>query len=506
MTKPSRLEILVVVLILSVAIFFRFYHLDQTPPGLYPDEAMNGSNALIANATGDYKIFYTENNGREGLFINLQAFSVKLFGIHPWALRGVSAAIGVLTVLGLYLLVRELFERRIAALCAFLLAISFWHVNFSRIGFRAIMVPLILVYLYYFLWRGLKTGHWFHYFIAGLLTGLGFYTYTAYRVAPLITIIVFINYWWYVKRTFSHENYTHARMQLIRGFCLLMITAFFVALPMGIFVLWHPDQITPQSYLSVFGQADPIKALWDSVIRTLGMFSFVGDGNQRHNISGMPMLGWPLGVLFIIGFFKELGHWLSRKHGSFSPVHTLLFSWFFVMLLPGFLSIQAPHALRTIGVIPVAIIFVGRGLWWVFRAIGNWYDAYHPDHPYQQEHHVSPAAIWALIILLFSFAVYEYTRYFNTWAKDPLTAQAFNADYVAVADEINQLPAGAAKYVVIEAEGVIALGLPVPAETVMFLTDSATPETQEARNIHYLTADQARGFHFPRNSNIFYLR
>jgi predicted membrane-bound mannosyltransferase len=177
-----------------VASFFRFYHLDKFPPGLYPDEAMNGSNALVANSTGHYQLFYPENNGREGLFINIQALSVKFFGIHPWALRGVSAVFGVLTVLGLYLLVSELFDWQLAAISSFLLAISFWHVNFSRIGFRAIMLPFILVYAFFFMWRGIKRSNFWYFFWAGIFGGLGFYTYTSYRVAPLIAIIVFLGY------------------------------------------------------------------------------------------------------------------------------------------------------------------------------------------------------------------------------------------------------------------------------------------------------------------------
>ena len=71
---------------------------------------MNGNNALEALETGDFKIFYPENNGREGLFINIQALSLKVFGAEPWALRIVSAIFGFLTVLGLYFLARILFK------------------------------------------------------------------------------------------------------------------------------------------------------------------------------------------------------------------------------------------------------------------------------------------------------------------------------------------------------------------------------------------------------------
>ncbi|MFA6352700.1 MAG: hypothetical protein WCW90_00415, partial [Candidatus Paceibacterota bacterium] len=91
----DRLKIkiwLPVVILIIISVFFRFYNLNTTPPGLYPDEAMNGNNALESIATGDYKIFYPENNGREGLFINIQAFLLKTFGVNePWVLRSASA-------------------------------------------------------------------------------------------------------------------------------------------------------------------------------------------------------------------------------------------------------------------------------------------------------------------------------------------------------------------------------------------------------------------------------
>ena len=130
-------ELLVFLIIVAVAGFFRLYQLGSTPPGLYPDEAMNGNNAVQTLETKNFKIFYPENNGREGLFINLQALSIRAFGAHPWSLRFVSALIGILTVVGLYLLVRELFEWRLAAIAGFLTAMSFWHVNFLSIGLQA---------------------------------------------------------------------------------------------------------------------------------------------------------------------------------------------------------------------------------------------------------------------------------------------------------------------------------------------------------------------------------
>ena len=505
MQRHHRGEIWIVVGILLIASFFRFYQLAKYPPGLYPDEAMDGSNALIANSTGHYQLFYPENNGREGLYINLQALSVKWSGISAWALRDVSGIFGVLTVLGLYLLARELFDWRVASVSSFLLAISFWHVNFSRIGFDGIMVPFILVYLFYFLWRGLKRNTYSSFFWAGVFTGLGFYAYSAYRVAPLIIVAVFGAYWWFLRKDFGHPTYEHVRNRLLGGFCVLAITAFFVALPMGVYFLRNPSQLTERTnQVSVFAQKNPLLQLANSTVRTLGMFTFNGDMNQRDNIAGQPELGWPIGILFAIGFLKELYHWLKRKHGHLSPVHTLMFAWFAVMLLPGFLSVEAPHGLRAIGVLPIVMIFAARGFLWLFNAGEEWEMMTHPWEGRGHNQFVAP--VLAALALMIALGFYEYHRYFDVWAPSQMTADAFTANYVDIARQINVAPIAKPKYVIIDAPAVEAYGLPVSAETVMFLTDTVTPATQKAKHLTYLTPDQAIRYHFDANALVWHIR
>ena len=205
-------NLLIFALIIILASFFRLYSLSAAPPGLYPDEAMNGNNALTAAATGDYKVFYPENNGREGLFINIQALFLRFLPAEPSTLRLVSALFGILTVLALYPLTRRLFrhlDRKktdlISLLAAFFMAVSFWHVNFSRIGFRAIMAPFFIVLALYLFLVSIKnnsdsvqkaevvswssSGHWLLPLIAGAVFGLGFHSYIAYRVLPLLFFV-----------------------------------------------------------------------------------------------------------------------------------------------------------------------------------------------------------------------------------------------------------------------------------------------------------------------------
>ena len=164
MFKKISKQTYLLLIILIIASFFRLYNLSGTnsvPPGLYPDEAINGNNASEALDTGNFKVFYPENNGREGLFINIQAVFIKVFSNEPWVLRLPSAIIGILTVLGIYLFSATLFNNAsIGLLSSFFTAISFWHINFSRIGFRAIMAPFLLVWALYFLIKSFALIWW----------------------------------------------------------------------------------------------------------------------------------------------------------------------------------------------------------------------------------------------------------------------------------------------------------------------------------------------------------
>jgi len=485
-----RREFLIVILIISIAAFFRLYKLDVYPPGLYPDEAMNGNNAIQARETGDYKIFYPENNGREGLFIAIQSLSIRVFGNTPFALRVVSAIAGILTVLGLYLLTRTLFNWEVAAIASFLMAVGFWPVMFSRIGFRAIMSPMLIVWGTYFFWRGLVSAKLRNFAVSGLIWGLGFYTYISHRIMPLMLVSTLLAYWQAIRRDFSYDRYIHGRNKLVEGFALFMLVVIVVVLPLA----WH-FYVYPEDFLgrlnkvSVFSADNPVLTIIKNFGKTLGMFIFVGDHNWRHNIAGRALLFLPVGFFAVLGFFKTiLKLERSRKqHGHFSPPHTLLLSWFFLGLLPVVFSTEGiPHALRAIVVSPVVFIFAAEGLWWMFE--------YARSHQHR-EHHLarSGVAAFAVTVLLLSIGAYEFKTYFYDWAPRQEVRDEFNQNYVDVASRLLALPQSKVKYVLVNRDtGVQVNGIPVTAQTVMYLTDTWTTEKQRLKNIFYLTEDQYR--------------
>src|SRR5262249_21267007 len=189
LSKHTRYWILAA--ILALAGFLRIYQITIYPPGLYADEAMNGSNVLEVLETHDIHVFYPENNGREGLYIDVAIPFIYWLGNEAWVLRIPAILFGLATVWGMYLLGTELFSARAGLLAAFLMATSFWHINFSRIAFRAIAAPCMFTWALWSLlasFRRLREGKaWLHLIlVSGVIYGLGFYTYIAYRVTPVL--------------------------------------------------------------------------------------------------------------------------------------------------------------------------------------------------------------------------------------------------------------------------------------------------------------------------------
>jgi hypothetical protein len=56
--SKKLLNFLYLSIILILAIFFRFWKLNEIPPGLYPDVAINGNEAFFSLKNKDFKVFY----------------------------------------------------------------------------------------------------------------------------------------------------------------------------------------------------------------------------------------------------------------------------------------------------------------------------------------------------------------------------------------------------------------------------------------------------------------
>ncbi len=507
MTKKQVTIALVSLLI--IASFLRVYNLmpaDKTgafaPPGLYPDEAMNGNNIQEAMDTGNFKIFYPENFGREGLFINIQGASVALFGHSPLALRLPSALFGILTVLGLYFLTRELFangesgimnygnknpnpnslftihnSEYVALFSSFLLATSFWHINFSRIGFRAIMAPFFLAWGMYFLLKSLNANrstlsairYTLYAILGGIIYGLGFYSYIAYRATPLLIMLA----GYLLLRNIKTEE----RALPLKRFVVFIAFTILTVLPIGIYFVQNPaDFLGRTAGISIFNSPTPLQDLALNIVKTLGMFNVVGDFNWRHNFAGLPQLSFGVGILFLFGIYLSIQKIIKEKMSAVPEL--IITSWFFIVMLPIIVSNEGlPHALRAILLIPAVFIFAGIGGAKTFALLQSHYSQ----------------KISRTIVALFCTALFieVYIMYFMIWANRPEVQDAFAYRDYGIAQQINALPKELIKYIVVNnTQGTIQRDYPISLQAVLFLTDTFSDKKRAEKNIIYLTPEQ----------------
>ena len=109
LAPPGRQELILLAIICALGAFLRFYQLQSIPFGLFFDEATNGLDAARVIQQRAYPIYFEANYGRGALFIYLLALSFKLIGVSGLAMRLVTAALGVLTILAFYFLFRQIF-------------------------------------------------------------------------------------------------------------------------------------------------------------------------------------------------------------------------------------------------------------------------------------------------------------------------------------------------------------------------------------------------------------
>ncbi|MBI3273687.1 MAG: hypothetical protein HYZ69_00940 [Candidatus Colwellbacteria bacterium] len=545
---------------------------------------MNGNNALEALAEQNFKIFYPENNGREGLFINIQAITLAVFGNEAWALRVVSALFGTLTILGMYLLALELFcensqfpisnfqsnsnesifkrlkikklghvlkiehwkiENYIALLSTFFLATSFWHINFSRIGFRAIMVPFFAVFGMYFLLKGLRRGNIWDMVWAGIFIGLGFHTYIAFRFMPFVLALPLGWYFWQRlkknqksipdligdKNKNDNSKLKIAQRCIPCAIALFLFITFITALPVGYYFLQSPhDFFGRATDVSIFSASSPAYEFIKSNILTLGMFFVRGDCNGRHNYACQPQLHPIVGIFFAVGFItairilfnfqfpifnfqsnsnesifkrlkiKKLGYLLKIEHWKIGNLTLLV--WLFSMSLPATLTREGlPHALRSIGMIPPVMIFAGFGAYKVIFWIILWTEK--QKEKWRQDVHqlerIKKELIFLFFLLLLMIPLQTFRAYFIHWAYIPDTYFAFSTDTLHLGQFLSTLPQKTKKYVIVNRDGVFARGLPVSAQTVMFATNTFREESRMQKNIVYVLPADIQSLSPPKN-------
>ncbi|HJX37195.1 MAG TPA: glycosyltransferase family 39 protein, partial [Anaerolineae bacterium] len=338
----SQLCLLLAIVVLAALV--RTWDLDRLPFGTWYDEAENGLTALRVLEEPAYKPVYEARVNSAGHYLLLLASSLRLFGVSTVSLRLVSALMGTASVAAGYVVGREMFGRRWGLVLAFLLAVSRWSINFSRIGMYNTSTPLFELMALGFLLRGLRRHRYLDFALSGLALGLGMVFYTGFLPFPLI-LLVFLLHTAVGERRVLRGNWG--------GLVVLALAALLIVSPVAQYAAESEEtfleRVRKTSVLRGKSGEQALLAMGQSTIKYLLMFNYRGDRYGRHNLSGEPMLDPLSGALMVLGVGLCLWRW--RR-----PRSLLLPLWLLAMVVPGILSLEweAPQALRSIGALAPA--------------------------------------------------------------------------------------------------------------------------------------------------------
>lgn len=186
---------IIVLSIIILAFFLRFFYLDQVPAGFDPDEAEFAFNSYtlskyLVNENNQFLPFEvnTYGNFRPLALPYLIAVSLKLFGNTVFAVRAPNAAFGVLSVVLMYFFVKTLCKKtRLALLSSFLMGFSPWSVFLSRGTAEPVMALCFILLMFIFIIKFWERGKIKHLFFIYFSAFIGFFTYTG--VLPLVFLM-----------------------------------------------------------------------------------------------------------------------------------------------------------------------------------------------------------------------------------------------------------------------------------------------------------------------------
>jgi 4-amino-4-deoxy-L-arabinose transferase-like glycosyltransferase len=364
MTNKKSCLILTLIIILGFTI--RIWHLGINPAGFFCDEAATGFNAYSILTTGKdeygkpFPVFFRSfGDYKNPVFIYSAIPFVAAFGLNEYGTRLTAVAYGIFSIIAIFFLGKELFNRKIALLTAFLLATSPWHIHFSRVAFDIIApVPWIILALL-FLQKSLKRFLWYP--LALILLIISFLSYTSPKLylPPLFLSFLLINFKttsnWLKDRRFWISNF------IIGFFFFLLIDPY---IQNGtFFARWNQVKINnfnlktiSQGYFNHFSADFLFKK---------GDIDFTGQNVTRHSIRGMGELYWFQLPFILIGLSTIVTVKKYRRNLLF------LLAALFLFPLGSIFTVTAPQATRSVfGLIPL-VLFTAVGIYYFFKLISS---------------------------------------------------------------------------------------------------------------------------------------
>ena len=280
--------------------------------------------------------YATEGWRGEGIIRSVVALVMLFFGNDQVTIRISTVIFGIALIPAIFVLIRKFFDEKLAILTSFFVAISGWHITFSKTGWRAVIVPFFATLTFYFFFKGLENKKIIHFVLSGIFLAIvSFYTYDAARVVPLFFIF------WLTVEAISRKSFLKTHGKNLSAF---FISFFIISFPMITYAFNNWQNFTSRSeFLFVGHEIEKVgnfSPLINNIVTTTFLFNVKANGNDFFIFE--PLVDEPISWLLPIGFLITLLFSLIKKDKRYF----FMVCWFLASLLPGVLSV--PNGNRAI--------------------------------------------------------------------------------------------------------------------------------------------------------------
>lgn len=386
----NKIHIFALLLVFSIGFFLRFYKLDRIPSGFYQDESAIGYNAYSIIKTGKDEhgqpfplYFKSFGDYKLPVYVYATALSMQIFGLNEFAVRFPSALFGFLTVIVFYFFVRKLTKNRpLSIISTALLAISPWHLHYSRATFEVSISLFLFVVGSLFLYKSFYNKTPFAFLVGTVCFIISFYSYNLTRLlAPALYLLFLIVNKSQVKQVPKKEQLLTIFISgiLFIPFVSTLFQGGGIASAQGTLIFSSKAVQAPLLELrSYFVQFQPLivklffsllpLTIWQYLQNVVSSFAstffFVfGSSHGNHgigNVGQFYLFQFPLMVMGLITIVLEKPRWSK-----------FLMLWALVVILVVSLTREVPHATRSFFLIVPFEIFSGFGALSLFAKLIN---------------------------------------------------------------------------------------------------------------------------------------
>lgn len=332
----------------------------------------------------------------------LQRASIELLGVSNFSIKLPSLILGLLSAVGMLLLLRTWFRRNVAVLTTILVITTGQFLFVTQSGTQGI------VYIFWSIWllvsammisRKAKGGDLWKIILFGI-AALSLYTpLSIYILAALMSAVILHPHLRYLMRRLPKTKL------LIAGFCALILIA-----PLG-YVIW----LDPSIGLTLLGIPErwpDFQANAFQLLRQYLDFLSPSSGTLMTPVYGLGSM-----ILILLGIFRLV----TTKYTARSYITA---SWI-ILLLP--VLIINPNFV-SITFVPV-ILLMAMG---ISTLLSNWYHLF-PRNPYARL-----AGLIPLAVLIGGMVLSGVNRYMYGYQYDPQTAGNFSEDLRLVNDQLGK--------------------------------------------------------------------